>query len=172
MLLCIVSWANCTDGGSTVWRSSSVLKHQTCECAGSQCTAKPLDSVSWSPAGVSPSLGYSQPSAWNVALGTFPPVALLDVTLALLLPVFPTGSMHRIRSRATSVDILFLSRLIASHQASSNVFILQFWTQLCWVQQHTSEVLSFVVVGGLLLEIGCPGCPCIISTLETYWHPT
>lgn len=163
MLLCIVSWANCPEGGSMVWRSSSVLKHQTCGCSGSQCMAKSLDSVSWSPAGVSPSLGYSQPSAWTVALGTFPPIALLDVTLALLLPVFPTGSIHRIRSLATSVDILFHSHLVASDQVSSHVLILQLWTQLCWAQQHTSEVLSFAVVGCLLLEIACPGCPCIVS---------
>lgn len=128
--------------------------------------AKPLDSVSsWSPAGVSPSLGFSQPSAWTVALGIFPPVAMLDVTLALLLLVFPTRSIHCIRSLATTVDTLFHSHLVASDQASSHVLILRFWTQLCWVQHHISEVLSFAIVG-CLLEIVCPECPCIISTWD------
>lgn len=51
----------------------------------------PLDSISSpSPAGVSPSLGCSQTSAWKIALGTFPPVAVPWChTCSALVCLFP-----------------------------------------------------------------------------------
>lgn len=162
-----VNHANHIDERSTVWCSSSILESQTWH-AVSQWRANPLDPVSsWSPAGVSPSLGFPQPSAWKVALGSFPPVAMLDVTLALLLFAFATGHLCLIWSLATSVDILFHSHLVASAQASQHVLIMWFWHSCAVFSSIPSEV-SFTVVGCLLLEIVSPGWPWIISTSDLF----